>query len=783
MSCKFNGASAGKPVKHESALLHVTGKAHYTDDIPLPANTLHVAFGLSTVAHGRIVTMDLSAVRKAAGVVAVLTADDVPGENNYAPSHDDPIFAKDTVQFAGQQLFAVCATSYTAARKAAQLAKIDYDALPAVLDISSALAAESYITPSKTMQRGDPEAALAVAPHRLGGELSIGGQEHFYLEGQVAAALPQDDGGMLVWSSTQHPTEGQHMVAQALNKNFNDVVVLCRRMGGGFGGKESQATLLACTAAVAAACTGRPAKVRLDRNDDILMTGKRHDFLAEYDVGFDDQGRISALNLMLASRCGHSTDLSVPVNDRAMFHADNCYYLEHVRITSHRCRTNTVSNTAFRGFGGPQGMMAIEAVIDDIARYLGRDPLEVRRANYYGVDERNITPYWMQVEDNILAQITSELEGTSSYWQRRKEIRSFNAASPIIKRGLALTPLKFGISFTTKQYNQAGALVHVYTDGTVLANHGGTEMGQGLHTKIAQVVATEFGLPLALVRVSATDTSKIPNTSATAASSGSDLNGKAAQAAARTIRQRLTEMLAEHYQLAPERIQFRNGTVEVGEQSLKFTDVVKMAYEARVSMSSTGFYRTPKIQHDKQSMRGRPFFYFAYGAAVTEVAIDTLTGEHSMLRVDILHDVGESLSPAIDIGQVEGGFLQGVGWLTSEELYWDQEGRLKTHAPSTYKIPAASDWPREAHIRLLQNAPNQENTIFRSKAVGEPPLMLAMSVFYALRDAVAAASGPKAAGALHAPATPEAVLQALALGNAHMESAIPRDREVAESNA
>ncbi|MCH8506083.1 MAG: xanthine dehydrogenase molybdopterin binding subunit [Ectothiorhodospiraceae bacterium] len=761
MSRKSTEASAGKPVKHESAQLHVTGRARYTDDIPLPPNTLHVAFGLSTVAHGRIVAMDLAPVREAPGVVAVFTAEDVPGDNNYSPAHDDPIFAEGHVHFLGQQLFAVAATSYQAARKAARLAKIDYEELPAILDIPSALAAESYVLPTRTLHRGDPAAALETAPRRLRGQIAIGGQDHFYLEGQVAAALPQDDGGMIVWSSTQHPSEVQHMVGHALGRHCHDVVIQCRRMGGGFGGKESQPALFACVAAIVAARTGRPAKVRLDRDDDMVMTGKRHDFLAEYEVGFDEQGRISALDLMLASRCGYSADLSAPVNDRAMFHADNCYYLEHVRIVSHRCRTNTVSNTAFRGFGGPQGMMAIEAVIDDVARHLALDPLDVRRINYYGIGERDLTPYWMRVEDNILEDLTTQLEESSAYRTRREAIAAFNEGSPVIKRGIALTPVKFGISFTATQFNQAGALVHIYTDGTVLLNHGGTEMGQGLYTKVAQVVAEELGLPLDRVRVSATDTSKIPNTSATAASSGSDLNGKAAQAAARTIRQRLVDLLAERYRNAPEGIRFDVAIVHIGDDSLPFKDVVTMAYNARVSLSSTGFYRTPKIHYDKDSLRGRPFFYFAYGAAVTEVAIDTLTGEHRMLRVDVLHDVGRSLNPALDIGQIEGGFLQGAGWLTSEELHWDDQGSLKTHAPSTYKIPAVGDWPREAHIRLLENAPNREETIFRSKAVGEPPLMLAMSVFHALRDAVAATSGPRAATALSAPATPEAVLRAL----------------------
>jgi xanthine dehydrogenase large subunit len=535
-------------------------------------------------------------------------------------------------------------------------------------------------------------------------------------------------------------------------------------MGGAFGGKESQPALFASVAAIVATALGVPAKVRVDRDADMIMTGKRHDFIAEYDVGFDTQGRIQGLTLMLASRCGYSADLSGPVNDRAMFHADNCYFLEHVQIISHRCKTNTVSNTAFRGFGGPQGMVAIEAVLDDIARHLQLDPLDVRRANFYGIEDRNVTPYKMLVENNLVHKIVDELVDSSDYATRRIAINEFNKTSPIIKKGLALTPVKFGISFTATQYNQAGALVHVYTDGSVLLNHGGTEMGQGLFTKVAQVVAHEFGIALDQVRVSATDTSKVPNTSPTAASSGSDLNGKAAQAAAQTIKERLISFAAEAYQVAAADVVFADGQVYIPGHQLTFATLVHQAYMARVSLSSTGYYSTPKIHYDRKTFSGRPFYYFSWGAAVTEVAIDTLTGENRILRVDILHDVGKSLNPALDIGQIEGGFLQGVGWLTSEELYWNNNGELKTHAPSTYKIPAASDWPKDARINLLSDTPNAEDTIFHSKAVGEPPLMLAISAFHALRDAVANSAGAQAAMHLSAPATPEAILRALGAG-------------------
>ncbi len=753
---------SGTSIAHESAQLHVSGNARYADDIPVPANTLHVALGLSQIAHGRILAMDLSAVHAAAGVVAVLTAADIIGENNYGPVlKDDPIFAFDEVQCVGQPLFAVVATSVEAARRAALLGKVTMEELPAILAIREALAQQSFVLPSRTMERGDADAALAAAAHTLSGSFSLGGQEHFYLEGHIALALPQDDGSLLIHSSTQHPTEVQHIVAHALAVPAHEVTLQCRRMGGGFGGKESQPALFAAVVALAAKKLRRPVKLRLDRDADMIMTGKRHDFEMDYTVGFDDSGRIQGLDVMLASRCGYSADLSAPVNDRAMFHADNCYYLENVRIVSHRCKTHTVSNTAFRGFGGPQGMMLIETVIDVIARHLQRDPLQVRRRNFYGIAERNVTHYQMPIEDNIIEDLVGQLEQSSSYQARRQAIAQANAASPLIKRGIALTPVKFGISFTATHFNQAGALVHVYADGSVLLNHGGLEMGQGLHTKVAQVVADEFGLPLSAIRLSGTDTAKVPNTSATAASSGTDLNGKAAQAACVIIRERMVDFLATRYQVAKEVIRFANGQVQVGEALISFAEAANLTWFARISLSSTGFYATPKIHYDPKTMLGRPFFYFAYGAAVAEVAVDTLTGEHKMLRVDILHDVGRSLNPAIDIGQIEGGFLQGAGWLTSEELWWDGKGQLKTHAPSTYKIPAVGDWPQQAHVTLLERADNREDTIFRSKAVGEPPLMLGMAVFHALRDAVAAAAGNAAAERLMAPATPEAVLRAM----------------------
>jgi xanthine dehydrogenase large subunit len=753
---------SGREQRHESAHLHVSGEALYTDDIALPSQTLHAAFGLSPVAHGRIRERELGPVIATPGVFAVVQAGDVPGENNYgAAVHDDPIFADTLVQYAGQPLFAVAADSMTTARVAARRARLEIDELPAILDIRAALAAGSFVLPAARLARGSPQQAIASAPHRLQGSVTIGGQDHFYLEGQIAVAVPQEDGGMLVHSSTQHPSEVQQIVARALGVASHAVTVQCRRMGGGFGGKETQPALIAAAAAVLARRSARPVKLRLEREADMLVTGKRHDFLADYTVGFDAAGRILGLTVMLASRCGYSADLSGPVNDRAMMHVDNAYFLEHVEIVSHRCRTHTVSNTAFRGFGGPQGMMVIEQVLDSIARALQLDPLAVRRANLYGVDTRNVTPYGQVVEENLLPGIIDQLERSSDYARRRAGIAAWNRGQDVIRRGIALTPVKFGISFTATLFNQAGALVHVYTDGTVLLNHGGTEMGQGLFTKVAQVVATTLGLPFSAIRVSATDTSKVPNTSATAASAGADLNGKAAQAAAAAIRERLAAFAGERYGVAADAVRFCDGRVQAGEREMSFASLVQEAYRARISLSATGYYRTPKIEWDKQTMRGRPFFYFAFGAAVTEVAIDTLSGETQILGVDILHDAGNSLNPALDLGQVEGGFLQGAGWLTAEELWWNGAGQLQTHAPSTYKIPTARDWPANARVELFAGAGNREDTIYRSKAVGEPPLMLAISVFHAIRDAVASCGPAGADPALTAPATPEAVLRAL----------------------
>ncbi len=752
------GATA---VPHESATLHVCGAAAYTDDLPEPRGTLFAALGVSPVAHGRLQRLDLAAVRAAPGVADVIVAADVPGVNDVGPIvHDDPILADGTLHFAGQPVFAVAAASVNAARRAATLAHMDIEPWPAILTIDEALAAESFVVPPVHVTRGDAANALARAPNRVQGEIRSGGQDHFYLEGQIALAVPQESGGMHVHTSTQHPGEVQHMVSRALGIDASAVVVQCRRMGGGFGGKETQMSLFACVAAVLARRTGRAVKLRLDRDDDMRSTGKRHAFLYRYDVGFDDAGRILGLDLMLASRCGFSADLSGPINDRAVFHADNAYWLPDVAIHSYRCRTNTVSDTAFRGFGGPQGMFAIEAVIEAIAAHLGGDALEVRRANFYGTTDRNVTPFGMTVEDNIAPALVEALVATSRYRERRAALRAWNRTSPVVRRGIALTPVKFGISFTATHYNQAGALVHVYRDGTVLLNHGGTEMGQGLFTKVQQVVARELGIPIESVRVSASDTSKVPNASPTAASSGSDLNGMAARDACRKLRAGLAAFAARKLDAEPDAITFRDGVVSAGDRSLTFAELARSAYFARVPLSATGFYATPKVHYDRTTLSGRPFFYYAYGAAVSEVAIDTLTGEHRLLAVDILHDVGDSLNPAIDRGQVEGGFLQGWGWLAMEELWWNARGELATHAPSTYKIPTARDWPDRVRIDFWPE-PNREDTIYRSKAVGEPPFMLALSAFHALRDAIASVADYALAPRLDAPATDERILVAI----------------------
>ncbi|MCU0941384.1 MAG: xanthine dehydrogenase molybdopterin binding subunit [Hydrogenophaga sp.] len=751
--------AAGTSRFHESARAQVAGAATYIDDLPEVRGTLHAAPVCSPVAHGRLLGIDTSAALAVPGVRGFIGADQVPGDKTLAAfAHDEPVFATDSVQFVGQVIGLIVADDVMTARRAARLVKPRIEPLPAVLSVHEAHEQRQYVLPPVHVARGNALAALQRAPHVIEGEFEVGGQEHFYLEGQIAFAVPLEQRQWRIHSSTQHPGEVQHWVAHALGIHNHAVTVECRRMGGGFGGKETQAGHLAVWAAVAANHLGRPVKLRLDRDDDFMITGKRHPFAYQYRAGFDDTGRLCGLQLQMLVNCGFSADLSGPVADRAIFHCDNAYFLEDVAIDSFRCRTNLQSHTAFRGFGGPQGVIAIERILSDIARALGMDPLQVRLRNLYGVNERHTTHYQMKVEDNILEPLLTTLARTSRYAERRAAIDAFNARSPVIKKGIALTPVKFGISFTATLFNQAGALVHVYTDGSVMVNHGGTEMGQGLNTKVAQIVADELGVPFERVLATAADTSKVPNASATAASAGTDLNGRAAQFAARHVRDNLAAFVAGLDGCGAGAVRFVHGEVITPKATRTFDEVVHAAYANRIQLWSDGFYRTPKIHYDKVTMQGRPFYYFAYGAACSEVAIDTLTGESRVLAVDILHDVGHSINPALDIGQIEGGFIQGMGWLTTEQLVWNDKGYLQTHAPSTYKIPTAGDLPPHWRVDLWPEG-NREDNVHGSKAVGEPPFMLAISVVEALRDAVARAGGQP--GAMNAPATGEEVLRAL----------------------
>lgn len=752
----------GRSKKHESADKHVAGEAIYVDDRPALRGELHAAVGQSIHAHANIISMDLSAVKAAEGVVAVVTVEDVPGHTDIGPVFPgDPILAIGKVEFVGQPIFAVAAISYDLARRAVKLAKIEYQVLEAVLTVKDALAKQHFVRPPFTMQRGDSKSAIANAEHQLSGEIVVGGQEHMYLEGQVSTAVPTEDGGMNIYTSSQHPSEVQKLVAEVLDIPLNKVLVDMRRMGGGFGGKETQAAPWACIAALLAYETNRSVKFKLSRVDDMVMTGKRHPFENNYRVGFDRKGQIQGIDIEVNGNCGYSPDLSDAIVDRAMFHSDNAYFLDQATITGNRCKLNTVSHTAYRGFGGPQGMMTIEMVMDDIARYLGKDPLAIRKINLYGKDDRNETHYHQKVEHNNLSELIDSLEQSSDYQARRQEISQFNANNAVLKKGIALTPVKFGISFTVQHLNQAGALIHIYTDGTIHLSHGGSEMGQGLNTKVAQIVAEQFQVDVDTVAISSARTDKVPNSSPTAASSGTDLNGKAAEAAAKTIKQRLIDFSCEKYQVTPEQVSFKNGHIIVGEHTFSFAEFSQIAYMGRVSLSSTGFYKTPKIHFDRASGKGRPFFYYATGAAVSEVIIDTLTGEYKTLRTDILQDVGQSINPAIDIGQIEGAFIQGMGWLTTEELVWNEQGRLLSNNPATYKIPAISDAPKDFRVTLMPDAPNREHTIYNSKAVGEPPFMLGISVWSALKDAISSISDYKISPVLNTPATPERVLMAV----------------------
>lgn len=751
-------------VKHDSAIKHVTGRADYCDDINEPIGTLHAYLGVSKIAHAKINSIDYSRVRKAPGVLGVLTADDIPGINDISPTHldDEPVFPTEKIEFWGQPLFAVVAETRDQARRAAELADIDLEPLPHALDPIEAQKADyPFVTAPLKLERGDVAAGQSEGKHRIQGRMSIGGQDHMYLEGHIAFAMPGEDEDVIVHSSTQHPSEAQHMVARVLGVASNAVMLNVRRMGGGFGGKETQMNLFCSVAALAAKKWNRAVKIRPDRDQDMSATGKRHDFVADYDVTFNDDGKITSVDGVFAARCGFSADLSGPVTDRALFHADNAYYYPNVRLVSRPMKTNTVSNTAFRGFGGPQGVIIAERIMEEIAYKLGKDSLDIRKANFYGDEGRDVTPYHQQVEDNIIDRVVEELEQNADYQARRQAVLDFNAKRGIIRKGIALTPVKFGISFTATWYNQAGALVHVYNDGSIQLNHGGTEMGQGLNTKIAQVVADGFQVDFDRIKITKTTTEKVPNTSATAASSGSDLNGMAALDAVRQIKERLVRFAAEKWQAKEADVVFDNNRVRIGSEDLSFDDFIAQAYMARVQLSAAGFYKTPKIHWDRAAGTGRPFYYFSYGAACSEVSIDTLTGEYQVERTDILHDVGKSLNPVLDKGQVEGAFVQGMGWLTTEELWWDDAGQLRTHAPSTYKIPLASDRPKIFNVELASWSENKEPTIKRSKAVGEPPFMLGISVLEALSMAVASEADYQQCPCLDSPATPERVLLAV----------------------
>ena len=746
----------GRSIAHDSAHMHVQGSAAYIDDMNVPEGTLHVAFALSNVAHGKITSIDIKIAEKAQGVHSVLLAKDIKHLNIGPLIHDEPILAKDEVVFYGQAIAAVLADSHENARKAAALIEFQITELDSIVTVEQAMAKKSFLDEPLVVNTGDADKAITKAKNKLNGRITIGGQEHYYLEGQVALAIPTEDNEMIVHSSTQNPSEVQHLVAHVLGTSHNAIEVVTRRMGGGFGGKETDSSQLACVCALFAQLCCLPVKARLSRRDDILMTGKRHDFVADYDVGYSDDGKIQGIKIDLAARCGYSLDLSKAIVSRALFHADNAYYIPNATFRGFLCKTNTASNTAFRGFGGPQGMLAIENIIEEIASNLGVDALTIRKINFYQKNTNNVTPYDQVVEDNIINELTSELVEDSNYLTRREKVSKFNKQNKYLKKGIALSPVKFGISFTTPLLNQAGALVNVYKDGSIYINHGGTEMGQGLFIKVAQVVANEFGVEIERVKVSATSTAKVPNTSPTAASSGSDLNGMAAREACLRIKQNMSEFALEHFDLSIGELKFQDSCVLLGKKKITFDDFVSLSYLNRVELFSNGFYKTPKIYFDANKQKGRPFYYYSYGACVSEVLVDCLTGEYKLLAVDILHDVGASLNPAIDMGQIVGGYIQGMGWLCSEELKWNDSGVLLTTGASTYKIPAIGDTPEHFKVKIKPNISNHENTIHKSKAVGEPPLMLAISTWLAIKNAIYNADNSNKTG-LNAPASFEEV--------------------------
>ena len=744
---------------HDSAYKHVSGFAEYTDDIKEPDSTLYGAIGWSKKAHAIIKKIDLKDVISSEGVVSVITFKDIPGRNDVGPVFDgDPIFVNNKVEFYGQPLFAVAAKSTESARKAVLKAKVYYKELKPIVTIKESLAKKKLLFKTRKIKRGNPSNALSKSKHRLKGNFTTGSQEHFYLEGQAAFAVPKEDNNMLVYSSTQHPSETQQIIAKMLDQKSNSITVLVRRIGGGFGGKETN-FMTASICSLLAHKTKCPVKLRLDRDDDIIITGKRHEFFSDYEVGFSDKGEIKSVKLKLSSKCGMSPDLSLAINERALLHIDNAYFIPNLEVQNYLCKTNTSSSTAFRGFGGNQGMMAIENIIDNISRHLGKDPSEIRKINFYKKNSRNITHYGMKIEDNVINEIFNKLLKKSNYKKRYSEIKKFNLKNKYKKKGIAITPVKFGISFTTIHLNQAGALVHIYTDGSVHLNHGGIEMGQGTHTKIAQLVSKSLGIPYEKVQISSTNTSKVPNTSASAASSTTDLNGAAALDAVKKIKLNLEKFIKNKYKISVKNnVIYKNEKIFIGKYIFKFNDIVQEAYLNRISLSSNGFYSTPKINFNKKKFYGRPFLYFCYGAAVTEVIIDTLTGENIISKVDILQDAGNAINPALELGQIEGGFVQGQGWLTMEEVNWKANGQITTFSPSTYKIPAVSDIPKKFKVEIYKEGKNKEEVANKAKTTGEPPLMLAMSVFFAIKDAIASTSNYKKTPHLDAPATPEKIL-------------------------
>ena len=748
-----------KNLVHDSGIKHVSGFAEYTDDISEPLNTLYGAIGWSKKAHAKIKKIDLDNVRKSEGVISVVTYSDIPGRNDVGPVFDgDPIFPKTKVEYYGQPLFAVAATSMEFARKAVLKAKIFYQELKPVITIKDALKKKSLLFDPRIIKKGNASKKINNSKNRLKGNFTTGSQEHFYLEGQVALVIPKEDNNFLIYSSTQHPSETQQILAKMLNQKSNSIDVLVRRIGGGFGGKETN-FITAAICCLLSHKTKKPIKLRLDRDDDIIITGKRHDFFSDYEVGFDEKGRINGLKLKLASRCGMSPDLSMAINERALLHIDNAYFLRDLEVKNYLCKTNTASSTAFRGFGGNQGMMAIENILDNISRFLKKDPAEVRKINFYGNKDRNVTYYGMKITDNVINELFENLKIKSNYKKRSQKIKQFNQINKFKKKGIAITPVKFGISFTIIHLNQAGALVHIYTDGSIHRNHGGIEMGQGTHTKIAQLVSNSLGVPYEKVKISATNTSKVPNTSASAASSTTDLNGAATLNAVSKIKSNLNNFIRKKYKIfSKNEPMYKSGHIYFGNRVFNFDQIIKEAYLNRVSLSSSGFYSTPKINFNKKTFKGRPFYYFCYGAAVTEVTIDTLTGESVLDRVDILQDAGNAINPALEHGQIEGGFVQGQGWLTMEEVIWGDDGKIKTFSPSTYKIPAVTDIPKIFNVEIYKKGMNIEKVVNKAKTTGEPPLMLAMSVFFAIKDAIASISNYQKTPDLDAPATAEKIL-------------------------